>query len=81
MIGRNVKMDWQKFNHLESFPDPNCWAEVSNPSDKIEILKIIKNNIFTFNNWEMVRTTKITTSKTKKNSENSVDDQNIEKIY
>jgi hypothetical protein len=30
---------------------------------------------------EVVRTTKITTSKTKKNSENSVDDQNIEKIY
>ena len=30
--------------------------------------------------WEKVRTTKITTSKTKKNSENSVDDQNIEKI-
>jgi hypothetical protein len=29
---------------------------------------------------EKVRTTKITTSKTKKNSENSVDDQNIEKI-
>ena len=31
--------------------------------------------------WEMVRTTKITTSKTKKNSKNSVDDQNIKKIY
>ncbi len=31
--------------------------------------------------WEKVWTTKITTSKTKKNSENSVDDQNIEKIY
>ncbi len=31
--------------------------------------------------WEKVRTTKITTSKTKKNSKNSVDDQNIEKIY
>jgi len=31
-------------------------------------------------NWEKVRTTKITTSKTKKNSKNSVDDQNIEKI-
>ncbi len=30
---------------------------------------------------EKVRTMKITTSKTKKNSENSVDDQNIEKIY
>jgi hypothetical protein len=31
--------------------------------------------------WEKVRTTNITTSKTKKISENSVDDQNIEKIY
>ncbi len=36
---------------------------------------------YVIKNGEMVRTTKITTSKTKKNSENSVDDQNIEKIY
>ena len=31
--------------------------------------------------WEKVRTTKITTSKTKKNSENSVDDQNVESVH
>jgi hypothetical protein len=31
--------------------------------------------------WEMVRTTKIWTSKTKKNSENSVDDQNVENVF
>jgi hypothetical protein len=31
--------------------------------------------------WEKVRTTKITTSKTKKNSENSVDDQNVEMVF
>ncbi len=30
---------------------------------------------------EMVRTTKIRTSKTKKNSENSVDDQNVEMVF
>jgi hypothetical protein len=30
---------------------------------------------------EKVRTTKITTSKTKKNSENSVDDQNVEMVF
>jgi hypothetical protein len=36
---------------------------------------------FTFCIGEKVRTTNITTSKTKKISENSVDDQNIEKIY
>ena len=29
----------------------------------------------------MVRTTKIRTSKTKKNSENSVDDQNVEMVF
>ena len=29
----------------------------------------------------MIRTTKITTSKTKKNSENSVDDQNVEMVF
>ncbi len=29
----------------------------------------------------MVRTTKIRTSKTKKNSENSVDDQNVENVF
>ncbi len=38
------------------------------------------NNTGGYQKWEKVRTTKITTSKTKKNSENSVDDQNIEKI-
>jgi hypothetical protein len=31
--------------------------------------------------WEKVRTTKIRTSKTKKNSENSVDDQNVEMVF
>jgi hypothetical protein len=31
--------------------------------------------------WEKVRTTKITMSKTKKNSENSVDDQNVEMVF
>jgi hypothetical protein len=30
---------------------------------------------------ERVRTTKIRTSKTKKNSENSVDDQNVEMVF
>ena len=30
---------------------------------------------------EKVRTTKIRTSKTKKNSENSVDDQNVEMVF
>ena len=39
----------------------------------------LEQNVFLLG--EKVRTTKITTSKTKKNSENSVDDQNIEKIY
>jgi hypothetical protein len=32
-------------------------------------------------NGEKVRTTKIRTSKTKKNSENSVDDQNVEMVF
>ena len=40
------------------------------------VLSILKNR----KNREMVRTTKIRTSKTKKISETSVDDQNIEKI-
>ena len=31
--------------------------------------------------WEKVRTTKITTSKTKKNSENSVDNQNVKMVF
>ena len=40
-----------------------------------------KNFRFKLIKWEKVRTTKITTSKTKKNSENSVDDQNVESVH
>ena len=38
-------------------------------------------DIIALRTWEKVRTTKITTSKTKKNSENSVDNQNVEIVF
>ncbi len=38
-------------------------------------------NYFKAKTGEKVRTTKITTSKTKKNSENSADNQNVEMVF
>jgi hypothetical protein len=48
--------------------------------EKSERLKKEMKVVLCYFLWEMVRTTKIRTSKTKKISETSVDDQNIEKI-
>ncbi len=49
---------------------------------KFDVLKLVnRNRIETCFTWEKVRTTKIRTSKTKKNIENHANHHNVEKIY
>ena len=48
---------------------------------RVEFLFLFFPHYFSSFAWEMVRTTKIRTSKTKKNSENHVDDQNVKMVF